>query len=97
VDARIMTLLRIQELSEDPRFLAGRQGGRDFVREVKRLSGGTFEAVDALEFMNERTTFEDPAMLRASDECALGFIDACVAERVRPVVHNASFANRGPT
>ena len=96
IDPRVGTLLRYQELSEDDRYLAGPQAGRDFVTAAKERSGGTFDDVDALEFMNEKIAFDDVAALEANNAAALGFVEACAAERVRPVIHNAAFANPRP-
>lgn len=90
------TLLRDQELSENGYYMQSADHGIWFVRDAKGRAGGSFEGVDALEFMNEKTGFEDVFTLRQLNTAALGFVQACLREGVRPVVHNAAFANPKP-
>jgi hypothetical protein len=89
--------LRDQPLSEDGKYLASRAAGHQFVADAKARAGGSFAGVDALEFMNEHTSFNDVAALQASNEAALGFVEACLAEGVAPVIHNQAVANPDPT
>lgn len=97
VDPGIKTLLRDVELSMDTgRYLVNKESGRQFFRDLLARAGGTLAGVDALEFMNEKTSFNDIDMLARNNAAAMGFVEMCLAAKVSPVVHNAAFANPRP-
>lgn len=91
------TLLRFQAMSESSRYIEdGVQGGRNFVLNAVQQIGSHKANVDALEFLNEQTSFEDSYWLRKNNEAGLGFVEECVRQGLNPVLHNGAVANPRP-